>query len=530
MGNAYFQLLNKPNGTFMRIVPPVDGGIQLQIKEVMKYLDSRAIIYDLKKLNEAVENTSQESIVTLNLDQMRPERESYLLSVDENHMRAIVRFYAPSEGGELMSAEELRRDLMVRHISHGIKEDVIASFFANHKPYCTSLVIAEGKEPRQGTDAKIEYFFNTNLKAKPAVREDGSVDFHDLNAINHCHKDDLLAKIIPADAGEAGKNLFGENIRPREVKSLRLQYGRNIALSEDRMSITSMVNGHVSLVGGKVFVSDVLEVENVDNATGDINYDGSVQVNGNVFTGFSVKASGNIEVNGVVEGAVMEAGGNITIARGMNGMSKGSITAKGHIVSKFLENTAVTAGEYVSAESILHCNVNAGTEIEVTGRKGFITGGHVMASNKITAKTLGSNLGASTIVEVGSDPNLKKEKFAIEKKYQDNMKNIRMMEPVITAFLAKKQQGMPVTADQMVKLQALVQARKDAMDENQQIEARLAELDVIMQDSDNPMVIVTGEVYPGTKIVIKDVSKMIRDAVSYCRFIRAGGDVKMTSV
>ena len=71
-----------------------------------------------------------------------------------------------------------------------------------------------------------------------------------------------------------------------------------------------------------VFVSDVLIVENVDNSTGNIEYEGNVQVNGNVCTNFRVKAQGNVEVNGVVEGAYIEAGENIIIARGMNGMGK----------------------------------------------------------------------------------------------------------------------------------------------------------------------------------------------------------------
>lgn len=74
------------------------------------------------------------------------------------------------------------------------------------------------------------------------------------------------------------------------------------------------MNGHVALVQDKVFVSDVLEVENVDTSTGDIEYEGSVLVNGNVLTNFSIKAQGHVEIRGVVEGARIEAGGDIIIA------------------------------------------------------------------------------------------------------------------------------------------------------------------------------------------------------------------------
>ena len=56
----------------------------------------------------------------------------------------------------------------------------------------------------------------------------------------------------------------GAKIRPRQVKKAHLEFGHNIEISEDRKKLTSLVDGHVSLVEGKVFVSDVYEVENVD--------------------------------------------------------------------------------------------------------------------------------------------------------------------------------------------------------------------------------------------------------------------------
>lgn len=148
--------------------------------------------------------------------------------------------------------------------------------------------------------------------------------------------------------------------------------------------LIAQVNGHVELVEGTVFVSDELAVENVDNATGNIDYEGNVQINGNVTTNFRVKAKGDIVVKGVVEGAVLEAGGNIVIARGMNGMGRGVLKAGGNIISKFLENATAEAEGYVASESILHSKVTAGGEVNVDGRRGFITGGKVCATGALT--------------------------------------------------------------------------------------------------------------------------------------------------
>jgi hypothetical protein len=40
-------------------------------------------------------------------------------------------------------------------------------------------------------------------------------------------------------------------------------------------------------------------------------------------------------------------------------------------------------------------------------------------------------------------------------------------------------------------------------------------------------VIVNGEVYPGTKIIINDVSMNVQSSYKYCRFEKVSGDVKM---
>ena len=45
------------------------------------------------------------------------------------------------------------------------------------RSYCTNVVLATGQEVRHGADGYIEYLFNTDLKARPTLHEDGSVDF-----------------------------------------------------------------------------------------------------------------------------------------------------------------------------------------------------------------------------------------------------------------------------------------------------------------------------------------------------------------
>ena len=104
------------------------------------------------------------------------------------------------------------------------------------------------------------------------------------------------------------------------------------------------MDGHVALQDGKVVVSSVYTVKDVDMSTGNIVYDGSVEITGSVAANMEVKAGGNVVINGGVESARIIAGGNIIIAKGMNGTGKGYLRAGGDIMVKFLENTRVVTG------------------------------------------------------------------------------------------------------------------------------------------------------------------------------------------
>lgn len=528
MKNGYFQITSTPEGTGIRIVPPQEDGERVRVNEVADYLSSRGYVYDLPVLNRAIDADRETVVALAGGTTPGVERESYRLTVSEDNQQAVVRFYAAATQGEKMTYEEFMKDLEFRYIKYGIKEEALRAFFADkERNYCTDILVAEGKPARQGTDARIEYYFNTDLNMKPALKEDGSVDFFHLNTVCPCKKGEVLARIIPADEGDFGYNVQGERIKPRDVKRVSLKYGRNIELSEDRHSITTLVDGHVTLVEDKVFVSNVLEVENVDNSTGNIDYEGSVEVKGNVFANFEVRARGNIHVRGVVEGAILAAGGDIIIERGANGMGKGVLAAKGNIVSKFLENVNASAGGYVSTDSILHSKVYAGTEVTVSGKKGFITGGLVCATNQISVKTLGSPMGASTIVEVGAPPEVKNRLQEIQKQVAEIHKTLKSMQPILDSYEHKKATGAAIEPEKIKYILSLRQVHAQKTQELEKYTAELSKMQDLIENKNNAQVAVSGDVYQGTKIVISEVSMVVQSQMKYCRFIKQSGDVKM---
>lgn len=525
--NGYFRLVNQQGKSSLKLFPPTGEGKPVDVADVVEYLTMKDYACDLPTLKRAVENAlKEEQEIQIGNETRLPERECYKLRIRPDKMQAYVKFYAASEGGEDMTAEEMFGDLEHQGIKAGILKDVIEAFFAKRE-YCEEILIAEGKEPAQGKNAYIEYKFNTDKSAKPTLNEDGSVDFFHLNILNHCNKGDVLAVLHPEEPGTPGENIFGEKIAPAEVRGETLKFGHNIELSSDRTMLTAMVDGHVELVEGSVFVSDELVVENVDTATGNIEYEGNVQINGNVATNFEVKAKGDIVVRGVVEGAQLTADGNIIIARGMNGMGRGVLKAGGNIVSKFLENVTAEAEGYVASESILHSKVTAGGEINVDGRRGFITGGRVTATGTINVKTLGSEMGADTIVEVGADPKIKERINQLQKQIIEDTKTLQTVQPILISTKQKLAQGVKLNPEQIQYVQSLAATNQQ---KTQAVAEANKEIEALQKQVGNPaeaVVRVKGEVYPGTRICIGDVSMVVQKTTHYCRFVRERGDVKM---
>ena len=78
----------------------------------------------------------------------------------------------------------------------------------NARLYCTPIVLAKGIPVVEGKSAVIKYNFSTKLESKPKVLEDGTVDFHNLDIINHVNEGDVLAVMEPMVEGTPGKDLL----------------------------------------------------------------------------------------------------------------------------------------------------------------------------------------------------------------------------------------------------------------------------------------------------------------------------------
>jgi len=399
----------------------------------------------------------------------------------------------------------------------------------SQKPYGIEKLIAQGTPPKNGLDAVLTFCIELNKKPKPKIDEDGQIDYRILDMIENVNKGQLLVTMTLPTVGHAGLTVTGKEIKPKPGKTLSLPRGKNTEISESGLQLLASIEGKAEFIDKKVHVYSLHEVkENVDNSTGNINFIGNVVVNGNVVNGFEVRAGGFIEVKGVVEGATLIANGNVVLKRGLQGMGKGSIISGGNVIARFIESGNVSAKGDVIAEAIMHSNVRCGGKIKVAGKKGLLVGGKLHAGGNISALTIGSPMATFTELEVGVDPEIKKEydllKIDIETMSSDNQKALQIL-----ALLDKMELTAPLPTDkQLIKAKAVntifeLNARlSDA-------KARFMELEEIILSVAASKVSASKTVYPGVTVAIGTLSIRVKERVEFVTFRREHGEVRITS-
>lgn len=523
---GYFQFSVKPEGTYLTVYPSVNGGQKVLMEDILYYVEKKKVpiddVAEVKKLTLKSEGGK----LKVSSQSANPVGEfgEYRMSSDCKMVEAV--FYPPFEEADELSVEEITQDLRNMGVRAGINEDVIKEFIDDRK-YGKAYKVASFIPPREGANGYIEYKFNPELKPAPKMKDDGSVDFHSLENVNRIKKGDVVAVLHPEDPGEDGSDLLGNPIHPLKVKRAVFRYNRNLQVSDDGLSLISLVNGHVTLESDKIFASNVMELVNIDNSTGDIDYEGNLEIKGNVLAGFSVRATGDISIGGIVEGAYVYAGGNITLNRGVQGMNKAEIIAGGNIVSKFIESTKnVQAGGNIETDSILHSRVNAKGYIKAQGKNGLIIGGDVKSLTMVEAKLIGNTMGTATNISVGMDPTTKMRVDELQKELMEKGNSKVQLNQIVTS-LRKMQEVNGKLSPEKVELQQKTM-RNLIMVEKQisELKREYEDLKAQLSEESNARIKVYDAVFNGVKLTFGEQFFFIKQKYDHCQFVKERGEIK----
>ncbi len=339
------------------------------------------------------------------------------LRVDAAHLHAYISCTLPL-GGTPVALEQVLEEAVRKEITVTLDLKAVERVLNEGGD---NVLIASGKAPAAGVDGRFENLIPSAKERSPRLDEHGLADFRELGGILAVHAGDPLMRRIPPTDGEPGVNLSGLAIPAKPGKNVAFAKKlEGTALSPaDANLLIAATDGRPVLLKDGVSVEAIYTVEAVDLHTGNIDFPGTVNVIEGVHAGMTVKASGDIHVNGTVEGGILIAGGDIVVKGGIIGLAgrtsgkkshPSSITCKGSCSANFAQNAQISAGAGIFIrDSAMQSEMSAGHQIVVgdTGsRKGHLVGGVARAAMLVKAKVIGSPARAKTIVIAGADQGL----------------------------------------------------------------------------------------------------------------------------
>lgn len=521
-----------PDGVQLKVTPPQGDGEPVTERKAIAAIGARVSAKpDTAMVSEVVKRADSQWVYVADFD-YNPAQDTFIsCDIVDGEMKAVISMSAPGDGGSDPTAESIRTVLESNGIIHGINEETLSEL-EDHPRYREPITVAEGTKPVNGADGRAVYNFRTtNRELHLQESKDGRVNFKELNKIENVVEGQVLARLIPPEQGTPGQTVTGRMIPAKDGKELAPPVGANTRLADDGRTILAEINGLVKLVNGKVTVEPMYIIEgDVNVKEGNVRFLGTVIVKGSVDDGFSVSAAGDIEVMGSVGRSSLEAEGDVIVHQGIAGKGDGGVKAGGSIWSKFIENSQVEAGEMVVvSDGIINSTVFSDKRIICRGKRASIVGGHIRAAEEVDAKQLGSVAGMETLVEVGYDPKSRTRLLELEEKdaaLTKELEEITLNMSTIESMRQNKRQISPEKLKQYAKMkqrrEQITAARGKLSKEIQSIHAYLEEL------KSNGRVSVSGTVFPGVKITIKDAQLPIRRESRAVTYIAEAGMVKVT--
>jgi len=494
----------------LKVILPIGDGLPVEVKDVLDEIKRPDTIeFDEEQIKKYIKNGTENDYCVVGQYKHVPAGDVVIgIEVTKDEMKGSVVVSPPSMSGSEASADMIKRALLQQGVVEACINEEKISEFVDNPVYNIPFEVAEAIIPVDGHDAYISYNFETDpKKLKAQVDEEGNVDYKKLNNIQNVIADQPLAQKIPAERGKGGKTLFGRYLEAKNGKDIQIQLGANVKLDRDGVTIKAEIDGEVMLVNGKVTVEPIKYLDAVNVKTGDIKFVGTVVIKGNVQEGYKVEAT-NIEVNGIVDKSRLEATGNIIVRQGIFGKGEGFIKAGKSLWAKFINDTTVEVEENVIvSDSIVNSNVTAMKNIVLRGKKAQIIGGHLLATEEICARKIGSpGGGTETILEVGIDPRAKKRLEELQNMQAKSTKEYENCDLDIQTLEQQKKLRKKLPQEKEEKLKNLKARCEQISGELEEMTQEINEIQEHLRDLKAiGKVKVEAEVYAGVKIYIRDV-------------------------
>jgi len=437
--------------------------------------------------------------------------------ISEDSMRVYLDIYPSFGDNPIPTMKDIVDKIESLGVVANINEKVLnekLDEIEKHNIKCLDVCITEGIQPINGKDGRLE----NCTKKKENFKNFNFDEFHKVNPVISVKEDELIAILHPPTDGEPGFDLFNQKVDPIPGKIFKVNLGSNTQYSrENDQNIIAKSDGFVNMSNDSISITDTFTVNgDIDFKSGNIISKGSLKVKGNVKNEFTLSLSKDIEINGYVGDALIEAGENIIIHGGFLGKGKGIINSEGDVKVKFVENqTIFTRGSLSIVKETLNAKLFVKNCIFSKSSHASIIGGHTIAGESIEINSLGNGSESETIVEVGFDY-LKRNSITDNR---EKLKKLQESLELVDKNLFEYAKMKRLNSQCAEKVKILANEHKKIVAEIETLKAKNLKINSQIYIPTESKILVKGTVFPGVKIGINGRFMIINNPIRSKTFV-----------
>jgi uncharacterized protein (DUF342 family) len=418
------------------------------------------IIEALNSYKLAIKN-EQTSVIKHRIGERRDTQVKF--RVVEGQLAAYLKV-TTGYAGKSPSVSSLNKELDLLKIKRGISQKRLANLVKQCSKALPGevfeVLIAKGLPPRAGKSSKLKPLVQNALERilKPQAVGNTSVDMRNLGAIICVKKGTELLRRMPPGDGRHGYTVSGEVIHAKPGEWVEFRPGDGTVISDaDENLLISDISGMPKFMGSKMWVDDIFSCKGVNVGSGNVDYDGSVIVNGDVTEKMEICASGDVTVNGFVDSATIHAGGDIIITQGAMGKVNDSgtqystsLTAKGSVHVQHGQGLDISCiGDVTIGKQLAYSRINCQGKVtigNIDNPNGNIFACTIKCQDKVSAGTLGAVSGSSLNIDFSDGFNVLVERKEtldelLKQMKQNNTRHLDRISTINSKFIPKDMQG-----------------------------------------------------------------------------------------
>ncbi len=467
--------------------------------------------------------------------------------IARHRMTAAVTITPPVGRGAPVLAPGIRQRLAAAGVRYGIQDSAIEELLLRSRSSSEPVTgdVAFGAPMVPAGDTTFEYLIDmtdsgnwvndeqivsplsgsdTGARHAPSADEtEARTDYHFPAPIPVVTPGTVIGVRRPGSPGQAGMTVLGQPVEVPPAKDETPRIGAGVTLVEKpdgTAEVVAQVAGKAVLDGNRLVVSSEHTVMgDVSVRGGDVIFPGDVVVRGNVLDGAVVKAGGNITVMGRVDGAHLEAEGTIAVSKGIVGGGRGMVRARGDITATFCEGATVESrGDVDISRGIMNSDVSASGTVRCMQGRGAIIGGTIRAGRAVEAKNIGTESSSETQIIVGTDFGLLRERDDVLRT-KEQCESLLARLDVALGPLSETSDLSHLPEDRREMVRKALQERVRQRARLSQIQTRLEDLERQMAATDQGAVKVFGCAQPGTRIIIRKCQVLLTDTVNYAQLV-----------